>query len=375
MLRSLASRRTPESQLDLVARLLEVLGSPEDTPAEPKQLLSLQQSPSPGTVAWPGLGHRPTIPLSEAALLTNAQGEPSVGSQLRAEIATSNSVDLLIAFVMWPGIRILEAELRELKDRNVPFRVVTTTYLGGTERVALDRLVRDFGAEVQVQYDPRRTRLHAKAWLFRRNTGFDTAYVGSSNLSRAALLDGIEWNVRLSRVATPALLDKFLGTFDTYWNSQQFEPYDPELDRDRLDDALAEAKGQRGPGTISVISGLKLRPYPYQQAILDALASERSNHDRHRNLIVAATGTGKTVMAALDYSSLCSAGGRPSLLFVAHRREILDQSRRTYREALCDGTFGETYYDGSRPGAMEARLCECAVVERLRRGEHPAEGL
>jgi HKD family nuclease len=90
--------------------------------------------------------------------------------------------------------------------------------MGATERAALDRLHRELGATIKIQYDAARTRLHAKAWMFRRDTRFDTAYVGSSNLSRAALLDGVEWNVRLSRVATPALLEKFRATFDTYWN-------------------------------------------------------------------------------------------------------------------------------------------------------------
>ena len=97
-------------------------------------------------------------------------------------------------------------------------------------------MVREFGAEVRIQYDAARTRLHAKAWLFRRATGLATAYVGSSNLSRAALLDGVEWNVRLSQVATPSLMQKFEATFDTYWNDPSFEPYDPDLDRDRLDE-------------------------------------------------------------------------------------------------------------------------------------------
>src|SRR5699024_5845917 len=106
----------------------------------------------------------------------------------------------------------------------------TTTYMGATERGALDRLVNDFGAEVRIQYDAYRTRLHAKAWLFNRRTGFDTAYVGSSNLSRSALLDGVEWNVRLSAIATPALMHKFAATFETYWNDPTFEPYAPERD-------------------------------------------------------------------------------------------------------------------------------------------------
>ena len=188
--------------------------------------------------------------------------------------------------------------------------------------------------------------------MFRRHTGFDTAYVGSSNLSRAALLDGVEWNVRLSRVATPSLLDKFHGTFDTYWNDTSFEPYDPDLDRDRLDDALAEASGHRQHDRVTIIlSGLEVRPFPYQQQMLDELDVERDVHDRHRNLVVAATGTGKTVVAALDYRGLCgpTPADRPSLLFVAHRKEILEQSLRTYREVLADATFGELYVAGARP--------------------------
>src|SRR3954447_16295705 len=144
---------------------------------------------------------------------------------------------------MWRGVRLLDSALAKVAAAGIPFRVITTTYIGGTEREALDRLVRDFGADVKVQYDAARTRLHAKAWLFGRNTGYDTAYVGSSNLSTSALLEGVEWNVRLSKAATPALMQKFRATFDSYWNSIDFQPYDPDRDADRLDQALAEARG------------------------------------------------------------------------------------------------------------------------------------
>lgn len=349
VLRAFADRR-PQERLALANELLALLEAPEETPVGGvRQLLSLRSTAAPGAHRI-DVTRRPSTPLAEAALLTNAPGEPTVGSELRHELATCDEVDLLCAFVMWPGLRLLEKELRDAKDRGVPFRVVTTTYLGGTERAALDRLVTDYGAEVKVQYDSRRTRLHAKAWLFRRRSGFDTAYIGSSNLSRAALLDGIEWNVRLSRVGTPTLLDKFLATFETYWNSDSFGRYDPATDRDKLDDALADARGERSGDAAVSLSGLELRPYPYQQAILESLESERTNHDRHRNLVVAATGTGKTVMAALDYRNLARAAGKqPNLLFVAHRREILQQSLRTYREALVDANFGELYVDGARP--------------------------
>ncbi|GAB2867980.1 DEAD/DEAH box helicase [Myroides odoratimimus subsp. xuanwuensis] len=271
---------------------------------------------------------------------------------MRAEIDTSDEVDLLCAFVKWHGLRLLESELGRLRRRRAPLRVITTTYMGATERAALDRLVRELGAEVRIQYDAARTRLHAKAWMFRRRTRYDTAYVGSSNLSRAALLDGVEWNVRLSRVATPSLLDKFHGTFDTYWNDPSFELYDPERDRDRLDDALAEASGRRQSDRVTIsLSGLEVRPFTYQQHMLDELAVERDVHGRHRNLVVAATGTGKTVVAALDYRRLCgpTPTDRPRLLFVAHRKEILQQSLRTYREVLGDPMFGELYVAGARP--------------------------
>ena len=288
--------------------------------------------------------------MNDAALLTNAHGEPSLATELKAEIDSADSIDLLCAFVMWRGVRLLEEPLMRAHEAGVPFRVVTTTYIGGTEREALDRLVRDFGAEVRVQYVAARTRLHAKAWLFRRNTGFDTAYVGSSNLSTSALLDGVEWNVRLSKLATPSLLQKFEATFDSYWNSSDFETYDPDTDRDRLDDALIAARRGRAGDRVTIsVSGLEVRPFGYQQEILDAIEVERVLHDRHRNLVVAATGTGKTVVAALDFRRLSTRESRPRLLFVAHRREILEQSLRTYREVLGDGDFGELYVGGARP--------------------------
>jgi superfamily II DNA or RNA helicase/HKD family nuclease len=346
--RRLEATPNPTERLDILNRLLEALeaGAALEPPA--RQLLALTDT----SALSPMHIERPTTPLAEAALLTNARDEPSLASELRAEIASADRVDLICAFVRWHGVRLLEQALAANRQRNVPFRVVTTTYLGSTERRALDRLAREFGAEISVQYDAQRTRLHAKAWLFRRRTGFDTAYVGSSNLSHAALLDGVEWNVRLAQPANPALIAKFEATFDSYWSDPTFERYDPDIDGDRLDDALLEARGMRSHDRVTIsLSGLQVRAYPYQQTMLDEIQAEREVHDRHRNLVVAATGTGKTVVAALDYQRLCEEvdGERPSLLFVAHRREILEQSLRTYREVLGDANFGETWVGGQRP--------------------------
>jgi superfamily II DNA or RNA helicase/HKD family nuclease len=294
---------------------------------------------------------RPTTPLSQAALLTNAKGEPSLSTELRAELGSADKVDLLCAFIRWHGLRVLEDALKELGQRDVPFRVLTTTYVGATERRAIDELAKRFGADIRISYETEATRLHAKAWLFRRNSGYDTAFVGSSNLSRSALVDGLEWNVRLSGVATPDLVRKFAATFDTYWESRAFVPYDPARDGDRLDDALASAGNRTGKRMSISLAGLEVRPLPHQDEILEALETERDVHGRHRNLVVAATGTGKTVVAALDYRRLVRETYQRdlSLLFVAHRKEILDQSLRTYRETMASGAFGETYVGGTRP--------------------------
>ncbi|WP_174267345.1 DUF3427 domain-containing protein [Streptomyces sp. SLBN-31] len=322
----------------------EVVGAIADGP---RQLLALAEQEAPGVYAL-----RPLTPLSETALITNAPDDPNLGTELRAELATADRVDLLCAFVKWYGIRVLEDALRAANERGVPIRVITTTYIGATDRHALDRLVREFGAEVKVNYELRSTRLHAKAWLFRRNTGFDTAYVGSSNLSKAALLDGLEWNVRLSSVATPRVLDKFEATFDAYWADAAFESYDPDRDGERLTEALSRASGTGASGDLKIsLSGLEVHPLPHQKDMLERLRVEREVRARHQNLLVAATGTGKTVMAALDYRNMRNerAGQLPRLLFVAHRKEILKQSLRTYREVLDDASFGELLHGGQEP--------------------------
>jgi superfamily II DNA or RNA helicase/HKD family nuclease len=330
-------------RLEKINNLLAQVTDDADVVVALEQLLALAIPEAPGVHR---LVVRPATPLSDVALLTNAPGEPSLGAELRLELASADRVDLLCAFIRWHGIRVLADELKTLRSRGVPLRVITTTYRGATERRALDELVRKFGAEVRIRYDAQSTRLHAKAWLFRRNSGFDTGYVGSSNLSKSALLDGLEWNIRISGIATPVLVRKFEATFETYWNDPDFRHYDPERDGDLLDRALANEGGSGGAITLS---GLEVRPRPHQERILEALSAERAVHDRHRNLVVAATGTGKTIVAALDYQRLRHQGLGESLLFVAHRKEILDQALRTYREVLGDGTFGDLLVGGQRP--------------------------
>jgi superfamily II DNA or RNA helicase/HKD family nuclease len=299
---------------------------------------------TPGPIRFP---ERPAIAFSTSALLVNGRSQPRIGHEVVREMASADHVDLLCAFVMWHGLRIFEESIRSLHARGGTMRVITTTYMGATERRAIDRLV-ELGASVKVSYETRSTRLHAKAWFFRRSSGLDTGYVGSSNLSRAAMLDGLEWNVRLSNVEQPHLLDTFTATFDEYWADPSFESYDRTRDGERLGAAIASERGSP-PGLPITVTALEVRPYPYQGEILDELAAERLLHDRWRNLVVMATGTGKTVVSALDYRNLVDTGTVQSVLFIAHREEILSQSLAVFRQVLRRGDFGELLVGNRKP--------------------------
>jgi hypothetical protein len=123
----------------------------------------------------------PLVALSSSDLLVNARGEPGLAHALAHEIPSADSIDLLCAFVRWHGLRLLEDQLAAHCRADRRLRVITTVFTGSTERKALDWLVAR-GAQVKVSYDTQSTRLHAKAWLFRRASGYSTAYIGSSNL-------------------------------------------------------------------------------------------------------------------------------------------------------------------------------------------------
>lgn len=288
----------------------------------------------------------PLIPLLDTTLLTNAPGEPSLWTQLRSEIESADAIDVVMAFIRRSGISPLVEALRRHCDAGRPLRILTTTYTGSTEQRALDQLV-ELGADVRVSYDLRTTRLHAKAWVFHRRSGFATAYVGSSNLTHSAQVTGLEWNVRVSDARNADVLAKFVAVFDSYWANGDFVPYDS----DQFDEELRRAGGvDRGPHVM--LSPIELRPFPFQERLLELVELSRQR-GHHRNLLVAATGTGKTVMAALDYARVREQLPRARLLFVAHREEILDQSQATFRYALRDVNFGEKWVGGTRPTRFE----------------------
>jgi superfamily II DNA or RNA helicase len=294
----------------------------------------------------------PYTRLIHSELFTGGNSGTTLESELRKEILSSDEIDLLVSFIKWKGIRILERELIEFTERGGKLRVITTTYIGATDAKAVNFLSSLKNTEVKVSYNTGNERLHAKAYLFQRKTGFHTGYIGSSNFSRSALTDGLEWNLKITTREVGHIIDKFKKTFEAYWQNSEFELYDKNIHSVKLVEALKQGKFSKE--YTFTTSYFDIKPFHYQNEILEKLEVERSIHNRYRNLLVAATGTGKTVISAFDYKNFRSNNKSSRLLFVAHRKEILQQAKATFQGVLKEGNnFGDLWVDGNEPNSNE----------------------
>lgn len=289
---------------------------------------------------------RPISGFRVSNLFTGGNSSLSLGEEIRREIASADEIYFIVSFLKVSGVRILLDDLKKFCSREgAKLRIITTTYCGTTQAKAIEQLASLPNTEIRISYNTDIERLHAKSYIFVRNSGMNTAYIGSSNLSKSAQTEGLEWNIRVTSVENPHIIKTALATFDIYWNSPNFEDFriggiekfNKEISRNAFRHDSSDFRYQH------------FSLQPHQKQILDKLRVEREEHSNFRNLIVAATGTGKTVISAFDYFDFTRSHPRARILFTAHREEILQQSLNTYRSVLQDANFGSLWVGNNRP--------------------------
>ena len=331
----LISQEIAEAISDIISNYS--LNENTNKPVQPLRVLTAIEEIDPIT-GDPIRIQEPLSPLGNSILHTNRKGSPRIGSLIRTEVNSADEISIILAFITYSGIQPLISALKEHIDSGKKIRILTTTFSNITETKALQRL-EDIGAEVKVSYDTDNTRLHAKGWLFKRNSGLSTIYIGSSNLTRTGQITGREWNVKLSENTNGDVIQEFERTFNQYWENSDFKSFDAEKFEEVTKYSKADKRNLSTP---------RSQPKDFQIDILEKLQVDR-NRGFKNNLVVAATGTGKTWVSAFDFAQIKKEIKNPKLLFVAHRKEILEQSRNVFREVIEDNTFGELWVGGESP--------------------------
>jgi superfamily II DNA or RNA helicase/HKD family nuclease len=365
---ALRAESDPDRQREICNSILARLSGPAEPPSALVQLITGKKNVlleiTPPHIFEPGIP-RPHTPISVSSLFTGSPRDPQLVHELQAEMKSADGMDILVSFIKWTGLRLLMPAFEDLRDRNIPVRLITSSYMGASDASAVEWLARLPNVQARVSYDTERTRLHAKAYHFQRCSGFSTAYIGSANMSHAAMTSGLEWNLKVTAQDMVHVLEKFTAEFETYWNSQEFVPFDPDSPQ-LLREAIKRARTTKTQAPVF----FDLRPHPFQERILEELERDRRIDGQRRNLVVAATGTGKTVIAAFDFQRFYEQKKRQArLLFVAHRQEILEQALGTFRNVLRDHNFGDLLVGTHRAERLEHLFCSVGMLANRRLGE------
>ncbi|SFU53619.1 Helicase conserved C-terminal domain-containing protein [Clostridium sp. DSM 8431] len=262
-------------------------------------------------------------------------------NKLKTSIKKAKKIDIIVSFLMESGVKLILDDLKEAIDRNVPIRILTGNYLEITQPSALYLIKSELQDKVDLRfYNVHKKSFHPKAYIFENDIDSEL-YVGSSNISRGALTSSIEWNYRIFKSQNEQDFNDFYNTFeDLFYNHSQIidnevlKEYSQRWKRPQLYKDLEKYKEE--DKIINIFE-----PRGAQIEALYALDNAR-NEGYDKGIVVAATGVGKTYLAAFDSKKA------KKILFVAHREEILKQAAQSFkniRPSDESGFFYGTYKD------------------------------
>ncbi len=283
--------------------------------------------------------------------------------QLKMSMSKADRIDMIVSFLMESGVRMILTDLKAALERGAKVRILTGNYLGITQPSALYLIKRELGDQVDLRfYSDKRRSFHPKSYIFHYENGGEI-YIGSSNISRSALTSGIEWNYRFNsrddRKNFRLFYDTFTDLFENHSiviDEKELARYSkswhkPAVSKDLAKyDELEEATGNVEPF---------FQPRGAQIESLYALENSRAE-GAVKGLVQAATGVGKTYLAAFDSAKY------KRVLFVAHREEILRQAAVSFRNVRCSEDYG--FFDGKRKDTDKAVIF--ASVATLGRKEY-----
>ena len=283
-----------------------------------------------------------TIKVGNHNLITG--GKDPFLPNLLDSINSAIKIDITVAFVRTTGLNLIYSALEDALRRKQPveLRLLTGDYLNVTEPHALRQLMllQEHGAKIKIYETSPNKSFHMKAYVFvyKVNNGIDIgcAYVGSSNISKMALIDGLEWNLRVESTENPKRFSEIQNKFDGLYNDVQaitldhqwIDHYQTRYTQNQVTKKLEIEVATNEPAPLP-------SPNHIQLEALDALTDTREQ-DFRRGLVVLATGMGKTWLSAFDAKSI----NAKRVLFVAHRIEILEQAERTYLKLFPDAKIG-----------------------------------
>lgn len=283
--------------------------------------------------------------------------------QLLNSLKRADSVDIVVSFLMESGVRMLLGELDNALKRGAKIRILTGNYLGITQPSALYLIKHKLGEQVDLRfYNEKNRSFHPKSYMFHYKD-YSTIYIGSSNISKSALTSGIEWNYRFSSKTDSHNYEKFYNTFLDLFEHHSIVIDDDELKRYSKNwhrPAVSKDLDRYDLQDDETTNNLALfEPRGAQIEALCVLENTRAE-GAGRALVQAATGVGKTYLAAFDSKDY------ERVLFVAHREEILKQAAQSFKNVRNSDDYG--FFDGESKCTDKSMIF--ASVATLGRSEY-----